>query len=287
MFASPYLTLYVYPEEADYDRSTPLSPTVHRLDSSVRTTDAPFSLPEQLQGDGKLIYVSLGSLGSAEPELMGRLVDLLGRTSHRVIISLGAQAGQLRLPENVYGEEFLPQPSVLPLVDAVITHGGNNTTTECFYFGKPMLALPLFWDQHDNAQRIDELDFGHRFAPYGFSDADFLAALDDVLYGPVTTRTTCGHIATVAGQSGAGQSRPTDRTLGRRARAGSSLMSPTTARLRRQCRPRDVSDCLQSEIKLGGANARPRTPRSACRPSPSPPARSTSVAGWRSAAGRK
>ncbi len=181
MFDSPYLTLYVYPEEADYGRSTLLPPTVHRLDSSVRTTDAPFSLPDQLQGDGKLIYVSLGSLGSAEPELMGRLVDLLGGTPHRVIISLGAQAGQLRLPENVYGEEFLPQPSVLPRVDAVITHGGNNTTTESFYFGKPMLALPLFWDQHDNAQRIDELDFGHRFAPYGFSDADFLAALDDVL----------------------------------------------------------------------------------------------------------
>lgn len=181
MFDSPYLTLYVYPEEADYERSTPLPPSVHRLDSSVRTTDPPFTLPKQLQGDGKLVYVSLGSLGSAEPELMGRLVDLLGGTPYRVIISLGAQAGQLDLPANVYGEEFLPQPSVLPLVDAVITHGGNNTATECFYFGKPMIALPLFWDQHDNAQRIDELDFGHRFAPYGFSDADFLAALDDIL----------------------------------------------------------------------------------------------------------
>ena len=128
-----------------------------------------------------LIYVSLGSLGAAEPELMGRLVDLFGRTPHRVIMSLGPQAGQLDLPANIYGEEFLPQPSILPLVDAVVTHGGNNTTTESFYFGKPMLVLPLFWDQHDNAQRVDELDFGHRLAPYGFSDADFFAALDDVL----------------------------------------------------------------------------------------------------------
>jgi UDP:flavonoid glycosyltransferase YjiC (YdhE family) len=67
------------------------------------------------------------------------------------------------------------------MVDAVITHGGNNTTTESFFFGKPMLVLPLFWDQHDNAQRIDELDFGHRLSPYGFSGAEFLAALDDVL----------------------------------------------------------------------------------------------------------
>ena len=85
-------------------------------------------------------------------------------------MSMGPRAGQIELPDNIYGEEFLPQPSILPLVDAVITHGGNNTTTERFYFGKPMLVLPLFWDQHDNAQRVDEMGFGHRLAPYGFSD---------------------------------------------------------------------------------------------------------------------
>jgi len=159
----------------------PLAATWHQIDSSVRDTDAPFVMPPSLRREGKVIYVSLGSLGSAEPELMGRLVDLLGRTPHRVIMSLGPQANHLSLPDNIYGDEFLPQPSILPLVDAVITHAGNNTTTECFHFGKPMLALPLFWDQHDNAQRIDELDFGHRLAPYAFSDDDFDRALDDLL----------------------------------------------------------------------------------------------------------
>jgi UDP:flavonoid glycosyltransferase YjiC (YdhE family) len=112
---------------------------------------------------------------------MGRLVDVLGRTPHRVIMSLGPQAGQLDLPDNIYGEEFLPQPSILPMVDAVITHGGNNTTTESFHFGKPMLVLPLFWDQHDNAQRVAETGFGHRLAPYDFTDEEFSAALNDLL----------------------------------------------------------------------------------------------------------
>jgi UDP:flavonoid glycosyltransferase YjiC (YdhE family) len=48
MYESPYLNLYVYPEEADYERQRPLAPTWHRLDSCVRATDAPFEVPERL-----------------------------------------------------------------------------------------------------------------------------------------------------------------------------------------------------------------------------------------------
>ena len=179
---SPWLNLYVYPAEADYERSKPLGPTWHRLDSSVRGTDATWELPDHLRdGDGALIYLSLGSLGSADVGLMQRLVDVLGTTRHRVIVSKGPLADEIRLHGNMTGEGFLPQPAILPMVDLVITHGGNNTVTECFHNGKPMIVLPLFWDQVDNAQRVDETGFGRRLSTYGFEDAELTGAVDDLV----------------------------------------------------------------------------------------------------------
>jgi MGT family glycosyltransferase len=182
MYASPHLNLYVYPAEADYRRARPLGPTWERLESCVRGSDAAFEVPAHLrEGDGALVYLSLGSLGSADVDLMRRLVDVLGRTPHRFIVSKGPQHDQYDLAANMWGEEFVPQPSVLPQVDLVITHGGNNTTTECYHFGKPMIALPLFWDQYSNAQRVHETGFGVRLPTYAFEEGELSAAIDRLL----------------------------------------------------------------------------------------------------------
>jgi MGT family glycosyltransferase len=175
---SPWLNLYVYPAEADYARARPLAPTWHRLETSVRGTDADWSPREP---DGKLVYVSLGSLGSADVGLMKQLIAELAEAPHRFIVSKGPQHMEFELAENMTGEEFLPQTNILPHVEAVITHGGNNTTTESFFFGKPMIVLPLFWDQYDNAQRVDELGFGVRLQTYEHDGEEIRGALERIL----------------------------------------------------------------------------------------------------------
>jgi MGT family glycosyltransferase len=179
---SEWLNLYVYPEEIDYPRAAPLAPTWHRLETCVRgSSDVP-RLPNGIaNGNGGLVYVSLGSLGSADVDLMKRVVDVLSRVPHRFVVSKGPQHAAYELAENMWGAEYLPQPALLPLVDAVVTHGGNNTTTECVHFGKPMVALPLFWDQYDNAQRIAETGLGLRLDTYAFEPEELEAALEGVL----------------------------------------------------------------------------------------------------------
>ena len=182
MYASPWLNLTLYPDEADYTRARPLGDRWQNLQTSVRATDAPWELPPALaERDGPLVYLSLGSLGGADVELMQKLVDSLADAPYRVIVSKGPQHELLRLPGTMAGEEFLPQTSILPQVDAVITHGGNNTVTECFHFGRPMVVLPLFWDQYDNAQRVQDTGFGLRLDTYGHAPEELLGAVDAVL----------------------------------------------------------------------------------------------------------
>jgi len=174
MHASPHLNLYVYPAELDYPRAAPLGPTWHRLDTCVRRTDERYDPPD---GDGPLVYLSLGSLGSADVELMRRLVGLLADAPYRFVVSKGPQADEYQLAPNMIGAAYLPQPAILPHVDLVITHGGNNTTTECFHFGRPIVVLPIFWDQHDNAQRVDETGFGVRLPTYELEGSELVRAL--------------------------------------------------------------------------------------------------------------
>jgi MGT family glycosyltransferase len=176
---SPWLNLYLYPRELDYPRGVELGRTWHNLEACVRTTDEAWEPPES---DGRaLVYLSLGSLGSADVALMRRLVELLADTPHRYVVSRGPRYDAYDLADNMTGAEFLPQVSVLPHVDAVITHGGNNTVTECTWFGKPMLILPIFWDQHDNAQRVHETGFGIRLPTYALEPGQLAGAVQRLL----------------------------------------------------------------------------------------------------------
>jgi MGT family glycosyltransferase len=178
MHSSSHLNLAIYPDEVDYARASPLDGSWHNLQASVRATDAPYTVE---RGDEPVVYLSLGSLASGDVELMRGLIASLAGSPYRVIVSKGPQHEELELPDNMVGEEFLPQTSILPQVDLVITHGGNNTVTEALYFGKPMVLLPVFWDQYDNAQRMHETGFGIRLDTYGHDPAELPAAVERLL----------------------------------------------------------------------------------------------------------
>ena len=183
LIESPYLNIYSYPKELDYTDQRPLSPKWHKFDSFIRLKEEDFELPEKLaQKTGKLILLSLGSLGSANVNLMKRLLDLIADLPFRFIVAKGIYGDQYDLPDNCWGDKMVPQIKVLQKVDLVITHGGNNTVTETFYFGKPMIIMPMFCDQFDNAQRVHDKGFGIRMNPHRCTKEELNNAINKLVY---------------------------------------------------------------------------------------------------------
>ncbi len=156
---SPYLNIYAYPEELDYLDIRPLPPKFKAFPHFIRLSEKAEEdftrIPEEFLSRklGKLVYVSMGSMGSVCRILMSRLVEMLSKSPNRFIFSLGPSYDHLTgkeagpLPANIWAAKFVPQIEVLQLVDLVVTHGGNNTLLESLYLGKPMIVCPLFAEQ--------------------------------------------------------------------------------------------------------------------------------------------
>lgn len=179
---SPYLNIYMYPEELDYIEH-PLDNWI-RCDSIVRDQQAkPFEVPEKLRDKpGKLIFLSLGSLASSDVVLMKRITGFLADCPHRFIVCKGLCHNQYELPDNMWGDQFVPQLEVLRSIDLIITHGGNNTLTESFYYGVPgYIVLPLFGDQHDNGTRIEEVGLGVKLDPYNCTKEQLHNAIEEII----------------------------------------------------------------------------------------------------------
>lgn len=181
--ASPFLTILLYPEPVKFQRRHPLEGDRYLyLEGCVRQ-DVDYVVPQfPVNQDKPLLYVSFGSLGCGDTETLQKLITALGKQPVRVLMNVGSGLGSYtEVPPNVILDKWFPQPSVIPQVDAVIHHGGNNTFTECLLFGKPALIMPYVWDGHDNATRVQETGHGLKMHRADWTDAELAAAVQTLL----------------------------------------------------------------------------------------------------------
>ena len=174
---SPYLNLLLSPEPLRFKRKEPLDPDKFiYLDGCVRQEQAEYSVPEfKANNDKPLIYLSYGTLGGADVDVIKRIISILGQQPYRVLVNVGDYMEEYdELPDNVIINSWYQQVAVLPHVDLFIQHGGNNSFNESLYFGIPPLIMPFVWDGHDNAQRVNDTRHGIGMHRYEWSDEEFL-----------------------------------------------------------------------------------------------------------------
>ena len=184
--ASPYMNLLLYPESVKFDREHPLDPKQFQyLEGCVRN-EKPYEVPVFTENNDKpLLYISFGSLGAGDTDLLKRLIATIGKLPYRALVNVGDYKEQYSdLPGNIVIESWFPQPSVIPQIDAAIHHGGNNSFTECLYFGKPAIIMPYVWDGHDNAMRVDETGHGFKMPRYDWTDEELAAKLEACINNP-------------------------------------------------------------------------------------------------------
>ena len=177
------MNLLLYPEPVKFKREKALDPNKFQYLHGCVREEKEYNVPVfNKNNDGKLIYLSFGSLGSGDTDLLKRLISALGNSEHRILVNVGDYKNEYKsIPDNIHIDSWYPQPSVIPQCDLVIHHGGNNSFTECLYFGVPAIIMPYVWDGHDNATRVHETKHGLKMHRSNWQENELLENINFLL----------------------------------------------------------------------------------------------------------
>ena len=147
-----------------------------------------------LDPDRRHVLVTVGTLSlDLAQEFHARVVEALrplGDTVQAVVVAPDGTVPDP--PANVLVRPRAPVLELMPLLDAVVSHGGLNTVCEALAHGVPLVVAPIKGDQPINAAQVAAAGAGRRvrFAsvrPKPLRE-ELLAVLDDPRYRAAARR---------------------------------------------------------------------------------------------------
>ncbi|MDP9313986.1 MAG: glycosyltransferase [Chloroflexota bacterium] len=159
---SRYLTLSPFPPSYR-DPAFPLPATAHlfRPLALVPEASTPVLVWPTFRHDCPTVYFTLGTVFNLESgDLFARVLAGLHDLPCNVIATVGREIDPAEFgpqPPNVRIERYIPQGSVLPRCDLVLSHGGSGSVLGALTHGLPMVLIPLGADQPFNAARCAAL----------------------------------------------------------------------------------------------------------------------------------
>jgi UDP:flavonoid glycosyltransferase YjiC (YdhE family) len=163
---SPYLS--VFPQTLDEGAQ----PDTHRLRDPA-WGEPSGELPDWWPGrdDDPLVYVTFGSVAGSFSQALP-VYDVAMRAVAelpvKVLLTVGRDLDLDALPnspDNVRIERWVPQQDVLGHAAAAVVHGGSGSTLGAIAAGVPLVVIPLFADQPQNARRVAEVGAGLAVEP--------------------------------------------------------------------------------------------------------------------------
>jgi UDP:flavonoid glycosyltransferase YjiC (YdhE family) len=148
------------------------------------STAAPLPPAVRHRTSRPVIYLSLGT-AFGTPELLRTAIAGLATLDAQVVVAAGRvppeELGDI--PDRVTVHRWVPQAELLPLVDAVVHHGGSGTTLGALAAGVPQVLIPQGATQFAEAEALSAAGVALRLLP-GEVDAEAIAAQTRRLLAP-------------------------------------------------------------------------------------------------------
>jgi MGT family glycosyltransferase len=108
--------------------------------------------------DGRpLVYATLGTTRNVQLSVFRMIAQACADLNVQLVIALGNRVDPAMLadlPGNPLVAQFAPQLELIKLASVVISHAGPNTSFEALLEAKPMIVIPLAYDQPAIAARL-------------------------------------------------------------------------------------------------------------------------------------
>lgn len=183
----PLAHITQFPKYLDGSRAR-LSPSFHYTGPFIsREARMPVEFPYHRLDDRPLIYASLGTTRSIQPRVFRVIAEACASLDVQLVLSLGGRlnsADFAGLPGKPLIARFTPQLELLERAALVITHCGANSVLEALMEGKPVVAIPLAYDQPAIAARLAHEGIGIVLPIMRLSSARVRAAITSVLHDP-------------------------------------------------------------------------------------------------------
>lgn len=154
------------------------------------TTNGAASEPLPASQPGRpIVYLSEGTAQVGEPFLIRAGVEALAGSGVQVVVTTGRHRGQPSLglpnvPANVHIRQWVSHRDLFAHTAVVVTTGGSGTVRQALALGVPVLAVPLEWDQLENAARLEHCGAGVRLSRRHCTAASIRSAVTSLLDNP-------------------------------------------------------------------------------------------------------
>ncbi len=131
-----------------------------------------------------VILVSFGSVASHLPtRITQRFITAFASFPDYTFLWRFNNKNNLEFPANVIPKEWLPQNDLLASdkVKLLVTHCGQRSLFEAVYHAKPLLGVPLLYDQEYNAKFLEDRGYGESIDIHTFTEEEMTQKLKMVL----------------------------------------------------------------------------------------------------------